>query len=149
MMKSIQVVKIQMIKESRMKYEFASSQIISPNVCVGIFEKFIGLADREHSVMMCLDTKNKVISLITLSIGTLNVGLVHPREVFKSAILSNAASIILGHNHPSGDPEPSPEDIQMTERIAEAGRILGIELLDHIIIGDEGRFVSMKEKGFM
>jgi DNA repair protein RadC len=147
-MKSIQVVKIQMIKESSMKYELSSSKITSPHVCAGIFENFIGLADREHSVMMCLDTKNKIISLITLSIGTLNVGLVHPREVFKSAILSNAASIILGHNHPSGDPEPSPEDIQMTERVAEAGRIIGIELLDHIIIGDEGKFISLKEKDY-
>ena len=84
-----------------------------------------------------------------VSIGTLYSSLVHPREVFKTAILSNAASIILFHNHPSGDPEPSTEDTTITKRIKEAGTLMGIELLDHVIIGSEGRFYSMKEQGII
>jgi len=92
-----------------------------------------------------LDTKHKVIGINTVSIGNLNSCLVHPREVFKPAILSNTAAIILGHNHPSGDTKPSNEDIEITRRIAEAGKLLSISVLDHIIVG-EG-FTSLKEAG--
>jgi len=81
-------------------------------------------------------------------IGSLNLSIVHPREVMKPAILSNAAGVIVGHNHPSGNPEPSQEDIQVTKKLVEAGKIIGIEVFDHIILGDE-KFVSLKEKGYM
>ena len=84
-----------------------------------------------------------------VSIGCLNSSLIHPREIFKTAILSNSAGIILFHNHPSGDPEPSQEDINISTRIKEAGKIMGIELLDHIIIGSEGAFCSLKGKGLL
>ncbi|NMA01264.1 MAG: DNA repair protein RadC [Clostridia bacterium] len=101
--------------------------------------------DREHFKTLLLNTKNQVINIETISIGNLNSSLVHPRELFKSAIKRSAAAIILVHNHPSGDPRPSREDINITKRIIEAGNILGIEVLDHIIIGDKV-FCSLKEK---
>jgi DNA repair protein RadC len=97
---------------------------------------------------MCLCTKNTPTSLNICHIGSLNASLVHPREVFKAAILSNSASIIVGHWHPSGDPAPSKEDVEVTKRLLEVGKIIGIEVLDHIIIGD-GRFESLKEKGYL
>ena len=92
-----------------------------------------------------LDTKNKVIKVEEITRGTLNSSLVHPREVFVKAIKQHAAAIILAHNHPSGDPSPSSEDIAATGRIKEVGKIIGIELLDHVIIGD-GKFISLREK---
>jgi DNA repair protein RadC len=103
---------------------------------------------KEHFVCLFLNTKNHVIGQETLSMGSLNASIVHPREVFRAAIKRSSASIICVHNHPSGDPTPSPEDIQMTARLVEAGQIIGIEVLDHIILGDQ-KFVSLKEKGFM
>ncbi|MEW6622593.1 MAG: DNA repair protein RadC [Bacillota bacterium] len=100
--------------------------------------------DREHFKVLYLSTKNHVIGIEEVSIGSLNSSIVHPREVFKGAIEKSAAAVILSHNHPSGDPEPSKEDIQVTRRLFEAGQLLGIEVLDHIIIGD-GCFRSLKE----
>lgn len=101
---------------------------------------------REHFRVLLLDTKNKVLGMEEISIGSLNTSLVHPREVFRPAIRKACASVILIHNHPSGDPTPSSEDIAVTRRLYEAGRLLGIEVLDHVVIGD-GRFVSFREKG--
>lgn len=103
---------------------------------------------KEHFICLFLNTKNHIVGKETLSMGTLNASLVHPREVFRAAIRSSSASIICIHNHPSGDPSPSPEDIQITKRLAEAGSLLGIEILDHLIIGD-GTFVSLKEQGYL
>lgn len=103
---------------------------------------------KEHFVCLFLNTKNHIIGKETLSIGTLNASLVHPREVFRAAIRVSSASIICIHNHPSGDPTPSTEDIQITKRLAEAGSLIGIEILDHLIIGD-GIFVSLKEQGHL
>lgn len=96
---------------------------------------------------MMLDVKNRVIGIHTVSIGNLNSAIVSPREVFKAAILANAASIIVGHNHPSGDVTPSPEDIQVTTTLQQAGKLLGIEVLDHIIVGEEGAHTSLKQMG--
>jgi DNA repair protein RadC len=103
---------------------------------------------KEHFVCLFLNTKNHVIAQETLSMGSLNASIVHPREVFRAAIKRSSASIICVHNHPSGDPTPSPEDIEITERLVEAGRLIGIEVLDHIILGDQSH-VSLKEKGYM
>jgi DNA repair protein RadC len=99
--------------------------------------------DREHFKCLYLNRKNQVISLETISIGGLANALVHPREVFKPAVKRSAAAVILIHNHPSGDPTPSKEDINITKRLIESGKLLGIEVLDHIIIGD-GRYFSLK-----
>jgi DNA repair protein RadC len=103
---------------------------------------------QEHFVALYLNTKNQVIHRKTVFIGSLNASIVHPREVFKEAIKRSAASIICAHNHPSGDPTPSREDIEVTKRLVECGRMIGIELLDHLIIGDR-KFVSLKEKGYV
>jgi DNA repair protein RadC len=103
---------------------------------------------QEHFVCLYLNTKNQVIHRKTVFIGSLNASIVHPREVFKEAIKRSAASIICAHNHPSGDPTPSREDIEVTKRLVECGRMIGIELLDHLIIGDR-KFVSLKEKGYV
>jgi DNA repair protein RadC len=103
---------------------------------------------QEHFVCLYLNTKNQVLHKQTIFIGSLNASIVHPREVYKEAIRRSAASIICIHNHPSGDPAPSREDIEVTKRLAESGKIIGIDLLDHLIIG-ENKFVSLKEKGYL
>ncbi|MCI1590362.1 RadC family protein [Heyndrickxia oleronia] len=103
---------------------------------------------QEHFVCLYLSTKNQVIHQQTIFIGSLNASIVHPREVFKEAFRRSAASIICIHNHPSGDPGPSREDIEVTKRLVECGKIIGIEILDHLIIGDK-KFVSLKEKGYL
>lgn len=103
---------------------------------------------KEHFVCLFLNTKNHVIGQETLSIGSLNASIVHPREVFLAAIKRSSASIICVHNHPSGDPTPSPEDIEITRRLAEAGQVIGIDVLDHVIVGDT-KNVSLKELGLM
>ena len=126
---------------------YKQRRVRSPQDSYELFKEYLGEVDREHFVVMCLDTKNQPTNISTVHIGSLNASIVHPREVMKTAILSNAASIICCHPHPSGDPAPSPEDIEVTERLAEAGKLIGIELLDHIIIGDD-RFISLKEKGY-
>jgi DNA repair protein RadC len=104
--------------------------------------------DREHFWALLLNTKNRVIAREVISIGTLNSSTVHPRELFKAAIRRSAAAVILVHNHPSGDPTPSQQDIEVTKRMVEAGNIVGISVLDHLVIGDN-RFVSLKAKGLM
>lgn len=116
-------------------------------VCTLVMEEMCYL-DREHFRVVLLNTKNRVLAVETISVGSLNSSLVHPREVFKRAVQSSAAAVILVHNHPSGDPAPSPEDLEITRRLCEAGRLIGIDVLDHIIIGDHV-FVSLKEKGYI
>jgi DNA repair protein RadC len=103
---------------------------------------------QEHFVCLYLNTKNQVLHKQTVFIGSLNASIVHPREVYKEALKRSAASIICLHNHPSGDPTPSREDIEVTKRLSECGKIIGIDLLDHLIIG-ENKFVSLKEKGYL
>lgn len=102
--------------------------------------------NKEMFIELCLDTKNQVLKEEIISIGSLNANVVHPREVFKMALVESAAHIIVAHNHPSGDPAPSREDIEITRKLVETGSIMGIEVLDHVIIGD-GRHFSMKEAG--
>jgi len=103
---------------------------------------------KEHFLVLSLDTRNHLINTQTISIGSLDSSIVHPREVFKEAISSTAASVIFAHNHPSGDPTPSEDDIKLTKRLVEAGEILGIEVLDHIIICDKD-YISMKSKNLL
>ena len=103
---------------------------------------------QEHFVVLFLNVKNQVLHKQTIFIGSLNASIVHPREIFREAVKRSAASIICAHNHPSGNPSPSSEDIEVTKRLIESGLIMGIELLDHVIIGDH-QFISLKEKGYM
>jgi DNA repair protein RadC len=100
---------------------------------------------KEHFLVLCLDTRNRLINCRPVSMGSLDTSVVHPREVFKEAISSTAASVIFVHNHPSGNPEPSKEDIELTKRLAKAGEIIGIDVLDHIIVCDRGH-VSLKAR---
>jgi len=100
----------------------------------------------EVFAILCLTTKHRVIAYHEVSRGTLDSTLVHPREVFKAGLLANAAAIVASHNHPSGDPTPSPDDVALTRRLVEVGDVIGIPVLDHIIIGD-GRYYSFKEAG--
>jgi len=103
---------------------------------------------QEHFVAIYLNTKNQVIHKQSIFIGSLNASIVHPREVFKEALRRSSASIICVHNHPSGDPTPSREDIEVTKRLVECGKIIGIDVLDHLIIGDT-KYISLKEKGYV
>jgi DNA repair protein RadC len=104
--------------------------------------------DREHFIVLYLDRKGGLIVKEHVSVGGLHSSIVHPREVFKTAVKRSAASIILAHNHPSGDPAPSQEDINITRRLVEAGGIMGIEVIDHVVIG-ENTYCSLKEKGLI
>ena len=101
----------------------------------------------EYLYMICMNTKNKIIGVFEISHGNVNSSIFGVREILQKALLANAVSIIMLHNHPSGDPSPSREDIKVTERLAEAGKLVGIELLDHIIVGD--KYCSLKEKGHL
>lgn len=142
----IDIVKIKVVKEGILEVE--KDKISEPNDAYLIATKFLEGVDREYLIVLNLNTKNRVTSLNTVSMGSLNSSIVHPREVFKPAILGNAASIIIAHNHPSGDPNPSKEDISITNRLKECGKLLGIELLDHIIVG-ENTYISFKEEGII
>lgn len=124
--------------------------ISSPEDVVNILREHMDIEnlDRENFLVLCLNRKNRVNAIHTVSIGGLASSLVHPREVFKPAFLTSSAALILVHNHPSGDPTPSTEDITITRRLVEAGKLLGIEILDHVVIG-YGRYNSMKSKSLM
>lgn len=146
-LQKINVVSIQLVKEKSLAYGL--KQINSPMDAAEIAGEFLAGADREHFIIFCLDTKNNINALNTVSIGTLNSSIVHPREVYKAAILANSNTIILCHNHPSGDPSASREDLEVTKRLVEAGNILGIEVIDHVVLGDNGKYVSFKERGIL
>lgn len=144
--KRIVKYRLELVKESSKVYE-VESKISSPSDVRDYIEQIFKLSNQaeEVMVMLVLDIKNNVIGAFEVSRGSLNSSIVHPREVFKRALLLNGASIILAHNHPSGDPTPSREDIEVTKRLVEGGDILGIGILDHLIIGDNGRYKSFKE----
>lgn len=144
--KRVDLVRLKMVRESSTLYE--PRRIESPKAAADLFRQFIGDADREQMMVCCLDVRNQPTCLHVTSIGTLAAAAVHPREVFKTAVLANAASIIVGHNHPSGDCAPSREDIEVTSRLREAGRVLGIEVLDHVIVGGAAH-VSLREQGIV
>jgi DNA repair protein RadC len=110
--------------------------------------KDLASRDRECFAVILLNTRNRVLGVNIVSIGTLDSALAHPREVYKPVFLANASRIIIGHNHPSGEPDPSDEDIQITQRLKEAGDILGIQLLDHVIVAP-GAYTSLQELGHL
>ena len=111
-------------------------------------KEFLADSDRERFVVVCSDKKNQPTAINICHVGSLNASLVHPREVMKAAILANGASIIVGHNHPSQDATPSREHCEVTKRLVEAGKIIGIDVLDDLIVCEE-KFVSLKEKGYI
>ena len=122
--------------------------IRSPQDAFDVLHSELAYLTKEYFVCLFLNTKNHVIAKETISIGSLNSAIVHPREVFRAAIKRSSAALICAHNHPSGDPTPSTEDIQLTKRLVDAGQIIGIDVIDHLIVGDQ-EYVSLKERGFM
>jgi len=148
---SIQVSfgRVVLVKEKLGRYELPR-ETKTPEEAYNAIKTLTNVQEEAQEVfgVLILNTKNKIVAVHEVSRGELDSTLVHPREVFKPAVLHNAAAIICFHNHPSGDPKPSRVDIEITNRLIEAGKIMGIEILDHIIVGDEG-YVSLKEKGVM
>lgn len=141
--------RIVLVKEKVGRYELPK-KIGGPDQAYKAITAITSVGEEAQEVfgVLILNIKNKIVAMHEISRGTLNSSMVHPREVFKPAVLHNAAAIICFHNHPSGDPEPSKEDIKITNRLIEAGKIIGIEIFDHIIVGDD-RYVSLKERGVM
>ncbi|MBS1718608.1 MAG: JAB domain-containing protein [Armatimonadetes bacterium] len=133
------VYRIQLVRENKGDRPLLNG----PSEAASVIWKYLEHADREYFVSMMLDSASRVIGINTVSIGTLDCCLVSPREVFKAAILANAASIIVAHNHPSGDVRPSQEDLAVTKSLRKAGTLLEIEVLDHIIVGDGGVYTSL------
>ncbi|WP_128895986.1 RadC family protein [Longirhabdus pacifica] len=133
------------LSKSRMQHKIA---INAPEDAANYVMEDLRYLKKEHFVCLFLDIKHRIIAEETLSIGSLNASIVHPREIFKAAIQKSSAAIICVHNHPSGDPTPSPEDVEITHRLKDAGEILGIHVLDHIIIGD-GQFYSLNAEGLL
>ena len=141
--------RLELVKEESHKYE-VETRISCPKDIYEVLTKVcrIQCNAEEVFILITLNTKNIVTGYFEVHRGTINTSLVHPREVFKRALLNNASNIIVAHNHPSGDPNPSKEDIQITERLKEAGNLLGINLIDHIIVGED-KYISLKEKGVL
>lgn len=127
--------------------EWLTKSVSSANA---IFEMFKDLSReaKEHFISLHLDNKNKILCIDRVSVGSLTASVVHPREVFKTALLSSAAGVVFIHNHPSGDPEPSREDLDITTRLKQCGELLGIRILDHVIIG-ENRYCSFSDRGYL
>ena len=139
--------RVVLVKEKVGRYELPK-KIDSPDRAYKAITAITSVEEEAQEVfgVLILNTKHKIVAVHEVSRGALNTSIVHPREVFKPAVLHNAAAIICFHNHPSGDTEPSKDDIETTKRLIEAGKIMGIEILDHIIVGDD-RYVSLKERG--
>lgn len=135
------------VKDSITNYLKTGTRFTAPRQVYETFS-FLMRETKEMFLTLHLDGKNRIICMDLVSIGSLNQSIVHPREIFKTACLSNAAAILCVHQHPSGDPSPSSEDISITRRIKEAGDIMGIKVLDHIIVGD-GDYLSFVEKGLL
>jgi DNA repair protein RadC len=142
----VQRLRLEVVKESNCNYN-VESPVSSPGAARDLLNQIFNLEyqSEEVFVVMCMNTKNKIVGAFEVSRGTINASMVHPREVFKRAIAVNAASIIISHNHPSGEVKPSKEDKEVTKRLKDAGNILGIPVLDHLIIGDD-RYYSFKEE---
>ncbi|WDL99186.1 JAB domain-containing protein [Alicyclobacillus sp. ALC3] len=145
--KRVDFVSLKMIKESSLLY--ARRQVRCAEDAVSLAAQFLEDCDREQFVVIALDTKHQPTRIQVVSVGSLDATIVHPREVFKIAVLANSSAIVCLHCHPSGIPAHSPEDAAVTKRLCESGKILGIDVLDHIIIGDQGRFESLKAKGLV
>jgi DNA repair protein RadC len=144
--KRVNIVQVKLVREKTLLYK--DRKIRSPHDAYELIRDFLGDMDREHFIALCLDTKNQPTCIQVVHIGSLNSSIVHPREVLKPALLSNAASVIVAHNHPSDVSDPSKEDIEVTKRLAQAGQIIGVEILDHLIFCTDS-FVSLKEAGYI
>lgn len=140
------VYTVHLVREASLLSPPGEEAVTSPRGAAALLRRYIGPADREHCVVLLLGARHEPLGVHTVSIGTLNEALVHPREVFKVALLAGAHSIIVAHNHPSGECTPSPEDRVVADRLARAGTLLGVRLADFIVIGHL-RHVSFAERG--
>jgi DNA repair protein RadC len=138
----------ELAKRENLETDEENFDIKNPEAVCKVISSSIKEKAKEHFKLILLNSRNKKIGISTISIGTLTTSLVHPREVFKEALAHSAASVILAHNHPSGDPEPSEDDLKITRKLVESGRILGVEVIDHIIVG-KNSFYSFREKGLI
>lgn len=140
--------KVVLVKEKGAMYEMPK-YVQSPKDAYKVAIEITRLDEEAQEVfsIIILNTKNKVVSMHEISRGSLSATLVHPREVYKVALLHNAAAIVLVHNHPSGQTDPSPEDIKLTQSLVDAGRLIGIQVLDHVIVGDG--YASLRERGYI
>ena len=143
----IPIYQVKLVRDGSQKAE--RKKVSHAAVAAEVLWQFLDEVDREHFVVILLDTQNHMIGIHTVTVGTLDASLVHPREIFKAAILANSAAILLAHNHPSGDPTPSAEDRSVTRLLVDAGVALGIEVLDHLVLGDSPRYYSFQEAGQM
>lgn len=151
-MKIVKKWEVKLVRESSKKYEIDGMRVTSPMDAAKIVNSVFELTEepREKFVMLAFDTKLNVIGAFEVFTGSVNSSLVHPREIFQRLLLVNATSFVVAHNHPSGDPTPSREDIEVTRRLNEAAQMMGIQFIDHMIIGDDAsRYVSLKEKGYI
>lgn len=148
---NVQKYNLRLVKESGSRYELEDRIIKHPRQAHKIFTRVADLHRRteEVLVMLTLDSQNSLIGVFEVAIGSLSRSIVNPREVLKRALLSNAASIILGHNHPSGSAEPSEDDINVTNKIMESSDLMGINFFDHIIIAGEDEYISLKSDGYI
>ena len=145
---SVPIFRVTLVRDGRVPCY--NQQIRSSADASTLLHTYLADVDREYFVIILVNQKNRIIGVNTVSIGSLTASIVHPREVYKSAILSNAASIICGHNHPSsGDCQPSREDRALTQRLVEAGKLLGISILDHVIISETGSYLSFADEGLL
>ncbi len=134
-------------RRSGVKARAPSRSVATPREASEVFAAVLGNEVVEVFGILCLNARHHLIAYHQVSRGVLDQTLASPREIFQVALLANASGIVLGHNHPSGDPSPSPDDLSLTERLVTAGKVMGINVLDHIIVGHDGRYVSLKELG--
>lgn len=148
-MSSVPIFAVRLVREGRLSYDEVGRRptVRTPGDAARILRDLVGYYDREAFAVLFLNTQNRCTGAHIAAVGTLDSAPIHPREIFKAAILDNAAAVILGHNHPSGRPEPSGDDLRITAKLQGAGKVLGIEVLDHIITGADGAFVSLRERG--
>lgn len=137
----VRMVELRLVAEAKAHY-----RVIGPADVARLVQEMVGDADREHFVAIYLDARHRATHVQTVAIGHLTGALVHPREVFKGALLANASALVVGHNHPSGDPSPSPEDRAVHDRLRNAGQLIGVELLDAVIVGSGRSFYSLADE---
>ncbi len=143
---AIPIYRVSLVREATLNHY---GQLRSSADTSQLLHDYLAGADREHFVVIMVDKKNQTIGINTVAVGSLDSAIVHPREVFKPAILANAGALVLGHNHPSGSPAPSTEDMKITTRLVKAGKILGIQVLDHVIIGSDSKYYSFADEGML
>jgi DNA repair protein RadC len=122
-------------------------QFSTPDDAAGILVPLLQGRDREHCMLLTLDSKHRLIDVVPVSVGSVDKTFMGPREIFRDALLQGASAVVLGHNHPSGEPTPSVEDRRVTRRLAEVGALLGVEVLDHLVVGDD--WVSLAREGLL